>query len=228
MLILASVSTTPQAIEPTPTYTPDYSYVRDTFPIGLVCSDSEIALGPTWRNMTIGVSTLEEFEAQYGKTNLHYDMQQLDREGYTISLCVKKNIITAIKVGSDLPYLDDYVAIYGAPDAVTYSQVASRVLFWFEEGIAVDVYINTANPDYYGLVSFVIYFPYQETEGYKTRWPYNHTFIEGIFAQDEYVSELQNPFDFDAIMATITAEPSRTPTPTSVPLTTTPTARPVQ
>ncbi len=207
------------------TSTPKNSFY-DLFPGGLACSGATIGDGPSWREIKIGHTTLQEFEKLYGETKPFFDMQRLSGEGYDIYLCVQNNIITSIKVGSELPYLNDYVAVYGKPDTVTYNQPETRVAFWFKKGIAIDIYINKSVDYLYGIVNYAIYFPYQEVDGYKVRWPYSQTVHEWISARDVNVSHEQNPFDFEAIGATITAESSRTPTPTFLFLLVTPTATP--
>jgi hypothetical protein len=171
-----------QDTESSPTATASTSSHFDSFPAGLVCSEAESGLGPTWRNITIGESSLSDIETQYGESFEWNDMLRISDfdYGWDIFLCVKDDVITAIKVGSELAYLEDYLALYGEPDAVTWSDDVSRVVFWFDEGIAVDIYVNTTVPDYYGTVSYVIYFPYQDMEGYETRWPYQETLSEAI------------------------------------------------
>jgi hypothetical protein len=60
----------------------------------------------------------------------------------------------------------------------------------------------------------IIYFPPQSAEGYEGRWPFNLTRTQPFVPSDPSIPSEQNPFDFEAMIATITAEPSRTPTPT--------------
>jgi hypothetical protein len=210
----------------TPSPTVQFDSYFEIFPMGLVCSEAESGLGPTWRNITIGESSLFDIEAEYGKSFAWNDMLRISdfEVGWDIVLCVEKKIITAIKVGSELPYLEDYVELYGEPDVVTWSNTASRLLFWFDEGIAIDVYVNPTVARYYGLVSFVVYFPYQDLNDYEDKWPFNQTLTEGLPDGDLAIPDEQNPFDFNAILATITAEPSYPPTATVEPLV--PTATP--
>lgn len=145
-----------------------------------------------------------------------------------VSACLQDNIVTALSsIDSALQspsfFLDDWVAELGVPDAVTWDSVStSRVVFWFEEGIAVSVLV--VEP--YGASLFPVYFPYQPVDGYETRWPYNRTRrspMQHHEAGTPPPSE-QNPFNFNTMIATITAEPSRTPTPTFEPVASTPTA----
>lgn len=128
--------------------------------------------------------------------------------------------------------MDIFVRRYGIPDVVAFSTNPNlRVAFWFEYGIAAEFYIvldppDTEYPPAFGALSRVIYFPFQDTEGYEERWPFNQTFPEELYityvapyvATD--VPTKRNPFDFDSMVATMTAEPSRTPTPTLMPVTT--------
>ena len=62
----------------------------------------------------------------------------------------------------------------------------------------------------------MIHFPAQSSEGFEGRWPFTVTRMEPFNPVDPSIPNEQNPFDFDAIIATITAEPSRTATPTVV------------
>jgi hypothetical protein len=149
-------------------------------------------------------------------------------------VCTQDNIITVLKVDQlhDLSasqlFLSDLLKQFGRPDAVTATNSFpfTVIAFWFEEGIAASTYTANLeqywllpNPDdpLYGRITHIIYFPYQEAEGYEERWPYNRT-----RAFNPYLPPLpegtMNPFDFDMLMATVTAQPSRTSTPTFVPL----------
>jgi hypothetical protein len=123
-------------------------------------------------------------------------------------------------------HIQDMVASYGVPDIVTWGNShISRTVFWFEDGIVTLAYIleQTDGPDF-GEIGLIVYFPYQSDEGFEQRWPYNRTNTEnptgGDVLYDPPPSEAENPFNFEAIVATITAEPSRTPTPTFEPVAT--------
>jgi hypothetical protein len=151
-------------------------------------------------------------------------------EPTSIRLCLNQNIVQVIAVRypypltRSRPYLIDLVNQFGEPDAITWNDnPSSRGAFWFERGLAVVVSVVPNDPDQsiqpsFGLIALEIYFPYQDVEDYETRWPYNQTRLFNQFLSwpyegyDDYGPE--NPFDFDAMLATITAEPSQTPTPT--------------
>jgi hypothetical protein len=117
--------------------------------------------------------------------------------------------------------LSDLIVEFGEPDTITWTgNPATRVVFWFEQGFAGVVNILPNEIGYeptFGRVITQIYFPYQEAEGYENRWPYNQTRPFNQFlawpsqGYDEYGPE--NPFDFESMIATITAEPTRTVTP---------------
>lgn len=123
--------------------------------------------------------------------------------------------------------MDTFVRRYGIPDVVTFSTNPNlRVAFWFEYGLAAEFYIvldplDNDYPPAFGALGRVIYFPFQDAAGYEDRWPFNQTFPEQLYIT--YVAPTvptgvpteRNPFDFDAIIATMTAEPSRTVTPTA-------------
>jgi hypothetical protein len=133
----------------------DVAFLR-LFPDGLVCSHAQLG-EDKWYGIAIGRSTLADFKKQFGEVEPE-KMSCLQDDDFYVVMC-KNGVITALKEGSELPYLSDYVAIYGVPDAVTYSDPFSRVVFWFERGIAANVYINKVNPTYYEVIGFVVYFP---------------------------------------------------------------------
>lgn len=162
---------------------------------------------------------------------------------YTLSLSIRKaedlgipslvnvcfdpqsRIITAISPGNlvDSPFLSDLLIRYGEPDAVTWDlSTETRLVFWFEDGVAATIRVDlTERFAPYGTVLSMTYFPFQPIEGYENRWPYNRT-VSGEQLEDlqrratltPSVPNEENPFDFEAMIATITAEPSRTPSPT--------------
>jgi hypothetical protein len=206
----------------------------------LACPQIDVrGSGPLWHGVTVGESSFSEFVAAIGEGEIRVRgvspnsilLDYADVAG----VCVQHGIVVAIDTAASLPFLTDYVAIYGSPDAVTWtSQYHERVIFWFEEGIAVVAWIGSVTEENAPIwVSSEFFFPYQDSDGFESRWPYNATWSEPPIITDVgyEVSTEQNPYDFDAMIATITAEPSRTPTATftprptqSVALTPTPTA----
>jgi hypothetical protein len=229
-----------QTPEPLPTISKNYApfYV---FPANLVCEEiGAVSDGPTWGEITIGVSTLEDLKAYANKVGVYDWIQEWadfiifankvsaseqSKRSPTINACVDTatQTITALNVSpTSTVYLEDLVAAYGVPDAVTWGLTnISRTAIWFEEGIAVSVSIYQINTRVitraYGGVIFIAYFPYQSSEGFEERYPYNFTSKENpvdIDATDDpLLSEAQNPFDFEAMIETITAQPSQTPEP---------------
>ncbi len=137
-------------------------------------------------------------------------------------VCVQDDIVVTLSSSDTLPYFADYIVAHGEPDAITWTpSTYSRVAFWFQKGFAVEILTNTidrTNPAWSRIIS-IFYFPYQETEGFEQRWPYNATWPEWAInrATGDVLPTEQNPFNFDAMVATITAQPSRTPTPTLEP-----------
>jgi hypothetical protein len=237
------------ALLPTLTPTLTDSELQDlrlrTFPVALFCDQREANLsdtGPTWLGITIGESTLADVEGQLaefsdtyryfeGIDSTHYLLPNYNHATVEIPIggnfCLYQDRVGVFSVTYlylDHPNLFDFLALYGEPDAVTwsYNPDATRVVFWFEEGIAAEVVILPDDPDYdpvYGRITHLILFPYQEVEGYENRWPYNRThnfnpylapYEEGLYVEDSIYGP-ENPFDFEALMATITPEPSVTP-----------------
>jgi hypothetical protein len=207
--------------------------VQNTFPRNLVCSDVEVTgmAGSTWNGITTGESTvedlLERFEAEdqeaveWPSGALSYRL--LDGPNlYTVNVCTQDSIIIVLSISmsnAEPVFLDEFVVGYGIPDVVTYSFGAySRVVFWFERGVAIEAYAGIDSP-FFGRVGQIVFFPPQLTKGYAERWPYNRTWPVWIPPHEKRddLSSVQNPFDFDAMIATVTAHPSRTPTPTFTP-----------
>lgn len=214
------------------------------YPI-LACPTGEISqLGPTWRGITIGVSTLDELDQILDPSQALLPIRVMGQWGNTVSLnyrgmpvCAQGDIVTVIEIGPVLLSLSDFIAAYGIPDAVTWApDVWYRVAFWFEEGVAAEVWSGTArraSEPHWGYVIKTLYFPYQSAVGYETRWPYAATYPEapGPWDVADQIPMEQNPFDLDAMIATMTAQPSRTLIPTFTPgplQTATPTPMPEQ
>jgi hypothetical protein len=239
------------AHEPLPTLSRDVPF-WDVFPSNLYCHDiSNPSEGPSWGEIRIGSSRVEDLKNYIGTIgnfdviNEWADYISFSRTGSlrddngipsVIGGCVDvtTRTVTALSISmiTSSLYLQDLAALDGLPDMVTWgSNNISRTVFWFGEGIAASVNILEQNRMLeYGQISFVVYFPYQQVEGFEGRWPYNRTNSENPVGGDRVYepppSEEQNPFDFEAMVATITAQPSRTPTPTFGPPSSTSTATP--
>jgi hypothetical protein len=220
------------------------------FPGDLHCEYMEgVSKGPTWGNITIGVSKVEDLK-RYVTAIYDYDVYEyadfiqfakrgklFEKDGIPsgINACIDINTrtVTALLVTLNRQmFIRDLIAVYGIPDAITWGSSSNdRTAIWFDKGIGVSIYILK---DYkilgYGEIGLIDYFPYQSKIGFENRWPYNQTSSEnppeGDHRYEPTPSRERNPFDFDAMVATITAEPSRTPTPTFVPYTPVATATP--
>lgn len=216
--------------------------------MGLACPHFDVPeQGPTWQTLTVGVSTVSHLESQL-ETMSHYNVSRRDfsethyrvyyAQKYGVSdweeqyapnvvfACSMNDVITAMSVGwipeyPTSPHLIDLVALYGVPDATTWTpRPTTRIVFWFDEGIAAEVFSGVpdrATPPF-GNVITLVYFPYQNPLNYEDRWPYNATWptVNDAWTGD-YIPTEQNPFNFNAMLVTITAQPSRTPTPTFTP-----------
>jgi hypothetical protein len=147
-----------------------------------------------------------------------------------VRLCLVESVVVVLAAtyNADLTApttkLSDLIVEFGEPDTITWTDSsATRVVFWFEQGFSAEVNVLPNDPNYpqlqptFGRVLRQIYFPYQEAADYENRWPYNQTrpfnqFLAWPYQDyDEYGPE--NPFDFESMIATITAEPVRTVTP---------------
>ncbi len=243
-----------QAITQTPVSTDDLR----VFPGDLVCGKREETLnedGPSWVGIIVGKSSLADvrnllstFSNDYEFIEDNYNTRFIDPKFLhetefpsSIRLCLQDETAEVIAVAYNSPLsvprpnLNDLVAEFGLPDAVTWTEnPASRIVFWFSQGFATVVTVipnetdNTNFQPTFGRITEEIYFPYQEIEGYEDRWPYNQTrkFNEFLMHPEEADFGPENPFDFEEMIAKITAEQSRTPTPTFAPISSIPTATP--
>jgi hypothetical protein len=213
--------------------TPDYSAYK-VFPTGLVCSHAEFGPGPSWRGITIGETTLTEIKSmlEEGQSMVEFEgmlqFQLRDTSGFklliNIRLCAENGVVKVIDIWragmAEALYLEDMIAELGEPDTVTYStNPYNRLAFWFEAGTAAEIFVSQNAVGYE--ITEIYYFSYQSREGYENRWPYNAVLDpeSGYFATTlaEGTLHEQNPFDFDEIIAPMTAQPSRTRTPTFTP-----------
>ena len=239
IMVLAFVNA--QEATPTPTQIP---IAIIPFP-SLDCNDIQAPfIGSTWGEITVGSSNINDLREYINTLSSSYTENSFtslqitsfsvsDRVSETenipsvISACIQPDNQEIIALTVLTPswlnqiYMIDLVAEYGIPDFVLWDEIlSSRVLVWLTEGIAASVNVDESeqfNP--YGLVTRVVYFPYQSLEGYEERWPYTHRAASRpeLVTLTPQLPNADNPFDFDAMIATITAEPSRTPTPTFAP-----------
>lgn len=218
------VLATEETVTPMPTSFPDPIGIHQLF----ACPDRIVkGDGPTWLGIEVGVSELEDLQGAWTdvynpekgvKIISETAASQYIRYGEG-AVCVQDNVVVTLRSGDKLPYLIDYIAAHGEPDAITWTPTYNyRIAFWFEEGFAVEILTSTTDrtSSSWGSTSTgrIFYFPYQAVEGFEQRWPYNATQREmpSLLGIGDIVPTEQNPFDFDAMIATITAQPSRTPT----------------
>lgn len=224
------------------------------FPLDLICEGVEKPYqGPTWEGIKVGVSSLTDLKARlkamsdnYTPTGNYEDPEDVKIYGlqfyldnpnagysgqipYGVRVCLSGDLVTVLDIGVSLDMdinISDFVDTYGTPDAVTWTNNSptTRVAFWFKQGLAVEIATIMEEPTTFGKVGRVIYFPYGDTSGYESRWPYAKTrsptypnVFEGSFSDFEQRFGKQNPFDFNKMIATITAQLSHTPTSTFTP-----------
>jgi hypothetical protein len=246
VLMLAAISQTmlsQEDREPTPDTS---SYPTLFFPgIGLDCPVFETPIvGAKWNNITIGQTTFEDFErillelgdyfirpdGFYGGTSIAYMLPYEVETAWwdeqipsLVTVCVQNNIITVLMLDisyNELP-LANYIAQYDQPDVITWdSDSMHRNAFWFERGLAVQVFIGPPDNGAWGWTGLITYFPYQKVDGYQTRWPYNATWQRPWYNVRnccDLTEEAMNPFDIPATMTAIKINPTWTPTPTFTP-----------
>ncbi|QPC82470.1 hypothetical protein G4Y79_22745 [Phototrophicus methaneseepsis] len=228
------------AQESTPTQIPFDPIEKIPFP-NLDCDDIASPFsGPSWDDILIGSSTIDDLRDYISELNSGYDentftsLQQItfsvpqriseDKNIPTvISACVQPDsqqvIALVILIPPQLEQLSvsDLVIEYGVPDFVVWDEIlSSRVLVWLAQGIAASISVDESEQFVlYGAVNRMVYFPYQALQGYEDRWPYTHRVASKadlVTLTPEVPNEV-NPFDFDSMLATMTAEPTFTSTP---------------
>lgn len=206
------------------------------FPTHMYCPEIGVPyIGGSWGGIAIGVSTIDELQdyletlggkyfVGYIAESFFFELISSDSSSAPTSIiaCIdaETDVVTALNVSvsyqSNLA-IEDLIATYGIPDAVTWDEVPEfRVLFWFDRGLAAVVCVDFCEPSTQcRQVMRIVYFPYQPSHLYEERWPYNQTAFSA--AQIATPIDEQHPFDFDTMIATLEAEPWRTPTPTVSP-----------
>ena len=226
-LLFFVLSTTPSSgIKDTPTPTTNQFNRTDYFPTGLQCEHAPNSVGGTWRTLTIGESAVSDIDAVFvDNSTFEHDLESQDFTfidddswtRFTVNYCVVDNQIIVLQIteATSALRIEDFVLQYGIPDALAFDlDPTRRVIFWFEMGLAIEVYVNRSSQGF-GRVTEIIYFPYQENVNYEEKWPYVFT-IDYSPPYDNLTSIPQtlNPFEFNSMVATMTAEPSRTRTAT--------------
>jgi hypothetical protein len=206
------------------------------FPQVLYCSESILGPGPEWYELEVGKTTLQDLIRVYHITidPMPPDGPQIavskaaSGEPIIVQFCIKNATVSSMKFYVD-PYewpFRDFVLHYGPPDRVTYAP-EGRVAFWFEYGLALEIKLRSelvgSGPYAYhevlpfneGNVESVILFPYQIREAGVTHWPF--IYAPTISMHDQYLDIVyeskespQNPFDFEAMFATATAQATLT------------------
>ncbi len=212
---------------------PTDEFSDKNFPVDLYCSRiSKPYIGPEWYGLVVGQSTLDDLISKLskldGKLSSFYEnglwrasfpeAVLADTPAY-VDACISGNIVVAISVAPRQSIrLDDLVIRYGVPDAVTWTpSPVTRIVFWFGKGIGAEISALLDHPEF-GIVDGIIYYPYQSPVDYQQRWPYKYT--RDSYPRPDVIystgdTEKQNPFDFRAMLATITAQPSSAPTSTA-------------
>ena len=226
-----------EPITPTPIiFPPPISYQ----PLLICPYFREIKSGYNWNGIIIGESTQQELEQLLNElgtyqiiyadegtlsNSISYLREYLigDTSSYpdSIDICLQDGIIVVMEInlsGNQELHIEDFVEAFGLPDVVTWSiSVTERMVFWFEEGIAAEVFVydsQNENDKSSGRFIRIFYFMPQNTIGYETRWPFVFTRqypFNPSYPDDRYITE-QNPFDFDSMIATMTIIPIFTPT----------------
>jgi hypothetical protein len=207
--------------------------------VDLYCNTQQLTLGETWNGIQIGRSSLADLEKvvtnlgtypeispiRYeGITTVTYSFEEVSHLPLWISACIEDDVVAMLLIQwleTDVE-LAHMVRQYGVYDTITWSHsFDKRVVFWFERGVAAEIFVGSGAEPYFGRLISTIYFVPQPVEGYAERFPYSLTHAEEhpVEWRQEALAE-QNPFDLNTILATAVAMPSPTATPTLIPRTT--------
>lgn len=203
------------------------------FPRDLICDEiDQVGIGPTWLGITIGETSREDaistITQYYEETDFSFEdgIVQFNRIvselvpnlPNSVQMCFHDGTVATLRLSildyDLLPRLAEIIDRFSFPDLITWSlsnPEVSRIAFWFEEGIAVN--FSIIPDDGLGTITQVVYFSYQPSEVYESRWPYIAT---RLFYEDPLLLEdsfgVANPFDLEA---TGTAIAEQTPRPAS-------------
>ncbi|MCA0458934.1 MAG: hypothetical protein LCI00_33605 [Chloroflexi bacterium] len=203
----------------------------------LRCPQNLSGIGPTWKDLTIGVS-LEEDLAKYfqqeaiqvtpyppysGSYAPNYKFEA-DEFGIVYA-CIVGDKTAALLLdrhaasNSGFPAsVEQWVAFLGIPEMVSWhQQVNMRVLHWPQYGISITAYLYDGVPNAAD-TEWIYMYPFRDTN-YKTMWPINSIWREQPFALKMPDVRLE-VLDFEAIEATVMADtlwPTVTPHTTEQP-----------
>jgi hypothetical protein len=203
----------------------------------LRCPNNLNGVGPTWNNITIGVSSLNDLSEIFSHSetfvtpyppyagNFAPNYQFGNGENGYIYACIVEGKVAALLIdrhsaaNSSIPMtVEQWVSFLGAPKVVSWhQQVDMRILHWPQYGISVTVEIP-AGITTYGDTEWVYFYPFRG-EDYEELWPINSIWIIPPFPFETTKIPL-NILDFEAIEMTATAErawPTRTPQPEATP-----------
>ncbi len=129
-------------------------------PNSLDCSRiTSASPGPSWRGLTIGVSTFDDvrrglapaepwWDTQVGNLQFWNPTPSAD-EWSVVEACFVGNVLSALLISGGSEFarnsLDVWIAEYGRPDRVTWDSYFSRSVIWAEAGIlaTIDVEFET-------------------------------------------------------------------------------------
>ncbi len=207
----------------------------------LMCPrDLRAGPGPTWRNITVGQSTRYDLEEIYGVQaakdtpvnqrdfsdtfSIHLTASAARKRQLSQSamLCTVNGTITMLALepiyDSELSsFLQDWIIELGQPAIVNWTPSGIgwryRILVWPEQGIAMEV--DAAQPDFPS-VQIVVFFPFMETIDWD-QWPLSGLVQDAPSTLNEGYPTQENPFNFDGMIAIMTAQPLIVPTAASTP-----------
>jgi len=157
-------------------------YTAQVMPHRLDCRYvPDVALGPTWNELTIGLSTLQDVDSALSPVQgiwhehgqyweyLKPVSDAAQSEWYLVVACLKEDQLSALQIfpmiNSGFPgTLDEWLVAYDKPDRVTWGDhLDSRSLIWAEDGLLVVVYY-AATKQRIETSSIILFSPIQQNE----------------------------------------------------------------
>lgn len=157
----------------------DMPQIKTRFPEILECAlVDEISVGPSWRNLSIGNSTLENIENELRPEFSTYD-ERTDKwiysggtvenqDFYIIEGCFVDNKLSALNIMNSEIFrktLEELELEYGIPSHVTWGPwYVSRTVIWSHKGVLAVVRIDTETT-----VNIILFAPISQDD-YEESW----------------------------------------------------------
>jgi len=223
------------AATPTPTVS-ELDKSVPSFSIPFACPKTmKLNKGHSWRNITIGESTLSDLQDLYGflAGDPMYRQNPFLAPTYSLTLtaeasrdralarsvdaCIVDRKIAALLLDpihdAELPVmLRDWLIKYSAPSIVTFARSFDwgyRTLVWPNEGVGLIVDLRATNIDRDAVYTVLVaFFPPAQSPDDLNGWPYAGLLRSSPTLINDGYPAAMNPFDFEAMIGTSTPQPT--------------------